>query len=164
MIQKERCWWFGCWLSAGHHLVDYRGRSARGECPFYGLDHLLDGGYAPRIVTRGRRMPVATHDDGLCFQNMGREGTEEPREIHYASEECPQGQFLFHRARGCTLISWWDRTQGDTRGACNSTFIAEGYHTVDEILAAFPEVFPQQAKRLADAGVRLVCVNKGGVQ
>jgi hypothetical protein len=165
-IDPDRCWWFGCWLEAGHHLVGRGGTwDMRRACPLFCDEHLLDGGYAPRQITSWHRLGVlrseiAFHPDGLCFQAMGRT-REERQAIHYASDELPQGKFLFHVSRGCSLIAWWDRTQGDERSACNSTFIAEGAHTAADLLAAFPQIFPLQAKRLADAGVALVCVNLG---
>jgi hypothetical protein len=61
---------------------------------------------------------------------------------------------------GYTAISWWDRNQGDTRGACNSTVLLEGTHTADEMVAALREHFPHVAANLAKAGIELVEVKK----
>jgi hypothetical protein len=154
------CWWFGCWLTAGHYLVGRDGTwaSAR-HSPFYRRDGQLDGGYAPRRWQKLRPPPVPTLANGIVFAMMGGENAEARRTLTYGSEELPQGCFLRHEALGTTLIAWWDRTQGDERGACNSTFIVEGSHHVDDMLRWFPEAFPQQAKRLTDAGVVLTHVN-----
>lgn len=161
MSQIPRCWWFGCWLQAGHHLVGRDGRweSAK-DCPFYRTDGQLDGNYAPRRWMKTRLPPMPIHADGIVFARMS-DDADIRRTITYNSEELAQGYFLRHEVLGCTLISWWDRTQGDLRGACNSTFIVGGFHHVDDMLRWFPEAFPKQAQRLADAGVRLVCVNTG---
>jgi hypothetical protein len=73
------------------------------------------------------------------------------------SGECPQGQFLLHHGvHGYTLIQWWDRCQGDTRGACNSSILLEGDHTSEEMLAALREHFPHVLANLERAGVALV--------
>jgi hypothetical protein len=65
-------------------------------------------------------------------------------DITYASDECPQGYYLIHHINGFTFMSWWDRNQGDERGACNSTFILEGTHDAvkmfDELVVHFPHV------------------------
>lgn len=105
-------------------------------------------------------MPVPVHDDGIVFSMLGK-SREDRQRITYNSDELPQGRFLRHEVNDCTLISWWDRTQGDTRGACNSTFIVAGAHHVNEMLHWLPEALPLQIKRLADARISLVCVNQG---
>lgn len=84
----------------------------------------------------------------------------------YRSEELPQGCFLYHRIRSSSgrvysMISWWDRTQGDERGACNSTFIVPGTHDAEQLLVWLPVAFPLQVQRLTAAGVRLVQVFEG---
>lgn len=67
------------------------------------------------------------------------------------------GQSLLHHLdTGFTAIQWWDRCQGDTRGACNSTVLLEGKHTAEEMLAALREHFPHVLANLEKAGVKLV--------
>jgi len=73
--------------------------------------------------------------------------------IGYRAQECPQGQFLLHVLdNGFTAIQWWDRCQGDTRGACNSTVLLEGQHTAEEVLAAAREHFPHVLENLERGG------------
>jgi hypothetical protein len=148
-------------MQPGHHLVGRDGRweSAK-DCPFYRDDGQLDGGYAPRRWTKYRPPSWIALEGGVVFTMMaGRDNPEARHQLQYGSEELEQGCFLRHEVLGCTLISWWDRTQGDLRGACNSTFIVEGSHGVSDMLRWFPEAFPRQARCLADAGVALVNVS-----
>jgi len=77
-------------------------------------------------------------------------------------DECPQGQFLRHQLLGYTLIQWWDRCQGDKRGACNSTVLLEGEHTTEEMLAALALHFQHVLENLKRAGVELVEVFVNG--
>jgi hypothetical protein len=77
------------------------------------------------------------------------------------SEEYQQGQFLRHELLGFTALQWFDRCQGDIRGACNSTILLEGVHTSEEMLAALAEHFPHVLENLKRAGVELVEVEAG---
>lgn len=86
---------------------------------------------------------------------MQEQNPEERRRLRDYGAECPQGAFLIHRYRGHTLMAWWDRNQGDTRGACNSVFIVEGGHTAGTMLALWPQCFPLQAANLDRAGMQL---------
>lgn len=154
---SEHAVFFGYRRSAGHELFLPDGRStweadktlARLE---YGPNgRHVDGSYAPR---RGTRSPVRGIE--VCWAGQGAT-KEAHNEIAYASEEHEQGKFLRHvNHHGYTLISWWDRTQGDGRGACNSNFYLLGEHASDVMLKAFRAHFPRLAAKLADAGVELV--------
>lgn len=151
---SSRCFFFGCWNAAGHYL-------------FY-----PDGGHAYGPTVRGVEEPGGIHLDGTLAPRrwvsdyygdvnepvwQAKGVTKEERDtIHYRSGEYPQGQFLLHvLPNGFTAIQWWDRCQGDSRGACNSTVLLEGVRTVEEMLAALKEHFPHVLKNLADAGVTL---------
>jgi len=146
-----RCFYFGCWNKPGHFLAGpdgcWPGREfARLE--YYGEDRAmhLDGTLAPRRM-RGT--------DELCWRGMG------DGRIEYRSDECPEGQFLLHVLdTGYTAIQWWDRRQGDRRGACNSTILLEGQHTAEEMLVALQEHFPHVLANLTKAGVALVEVKR----
>ncbi len=139
------CPYFGCWNTPGHHLVGPGGRSSglpNGEA--YALN-ALDGGFAPKRKDNG---PIVWGD------------TNDARDWdRYKATECPQGQFLRHRHGKWTLIQWWDRCQGDTRGACNSTILLEGEHTTEEMLAALTEHFPHVLANLVKHGVELIEVH-----
>ncbi len=167
---EPRAWWHGCWLEPGHYLFDRRGNSGRRiveACPL-GRDSMdapwLDGGLAPRRVRPGARSPVDPLPGGIVCTRMGgeRNGDRDVRaQIERCSDEGAQGEFLLHAINGCTIAAWWDRTQGDTRGACNSCLIVENEvgrgscWSANEMLELFPRLFPVQAERLAMAGVTL---------
>ena len=142
----NRCLFFGCWNHAGHYLW------APGAHRFWddaisrpGGGAHLDGSFAPKRDQRTGQIACGAtsndRDDYHRWRNF---------------EECPQGQFLKHTVGGFTLIQWWDRNQGDGRGACNSTILLEGEHTSEEVLAAGKLHFPHVFENLERAGVALV--------
>lgn len=146
-----KAYFFGCWNDSGHYLFAPNKVSVfgvEGTRIEYGSAQIhLDSNWAPR---RNR------YDGTLCWQAQGVTH-EERQKIHYRSDECPQGQFLRHERDGYTLISWWDRTQGDTRGNCNSTFLLEGtLHDSATMLVELERLFPHIVANLKRAGVELV--------
>ena len=158
-----RCFYLGCWNEPGHYLY------ASAEMPLTGTyeerhrfeyhgDHIhVDGTLAPKKAREGTRTWFV-HKDALVWEGMRLPG-EARGQIHYDSYECPQGQYLLHFLNtGFTAIQWWDRTQGDTRGACNSTVMLEGRHTAEEMVAALKEHFPHVYANLEKAGIELVDV------
>jgi hypothetical protein len=107
----------------------------------------LDGTLAPRKMHRTGE---------LCWAGMGSSVTKRQR-ISYDSDEYKQGLFLRHElSTGFTAIQWWDRCQGDSRGACNSTILLEGKRPTAEMLAALETHFPHVLANLTRAGVVLV--------
>lgn len=139
-----RALFFGCWHRPGHYLVGPGGRnSGLSNEEAYRLSRELDGGFAPKLTKGGN---ITFGDTSSSSRDWDR----------YNAAECPQGQFLRHQHMGYTLIAWWDRTQGDRRGACNSTFLLEGEHTSEVMVAAFGEHFPEQLARIVRGGVQLV--------
>ena len=141
--------YFGCWNQPGHYFHAPGGHSSRAgdRLQYYG-DHIhLDGTLTPRIL-RG------------VISWQGKDATKELRtRFGYDSEECPQGQYLVHHlTNGYTAVQWWDRNQGDKRGACNSTILLEGEHSAEAVLAAGREHFPHVFENLDRAGVKLVDV------
>lgn len=154
MSASPRVFYFGCWKQPGHYLFAPGGASVRhplcDRIELYGGERIhLDGSLAPR-----RLRPY--FGGGMTFSGSGK--TRELRDrIGYNSEEFPQGQFMRHVLdNGFTAIQWWDRQQGDSRGACNSTILMEGEHTTEEMLAAAREHFPHVLERLEKAGIPLV--------
>lgn len=142
----DRCFFFGCWNEAGHYLWAPRAGNGPRDLEYYGNRVHLDGTLAPR---RDRRTGE------LCWSGNGIT-VDERRRIEFSSDEYPQGQFLRHElSNGFTAIQWWDRCQGDRRGACNSTILLEGKRTSDEMLAALKEHFPHVLANLEKAGVQL---------
>lgn len=143
----DRCLYFGCWNTAGHYLVSPGGgRSGLGNDHAYALSRALDGQLAPMLDREGR----------VTFEAAPGLSERERSLRSLKLREAPQGQFLRHDLLGFSLIQWWDRNQGDGRGACNSTILLEGTHTSDEVLAAGRAHFPHVFERLAAAGVELV--------
>lgn len=151
ITEQTRSWWHGCWLDSGHHLFTRNGKSAHDVFPFD--QDRLDGGYAPRKVDSTYKIDYSQRFDNIEQRESHR------RRLEYQSEELPQGQFLRHVIEGFTVITWWDRTQGDTRSGCNSCYIVEGDHTSEQMLKWFPKHFPKQAAQLEKAGVKLVEVH-----
>lgn len=146
------CYFYGCWNGPGHFFWMPGGRYVSGAAQgleYFGSDHAhIDGGMAPR-----------SRDGAIVWRGQGSTLSDR-QHIEYRSAECPQGQFLLHHlGNGHTAIQWWDRTQGDTRGGCNSTVLLEGEHTADEMLAALREHFPHVLANLTKAGVELVQVH-----
>lgn len=146
------CFYFGCWGCPGHYLHIPGGRDyARDEscCVYYGQpgnQRHLDGSLAPRRMR-----------DGSVIWSGSGDTEERRRRLRYDSEELDEGQFLRHELdNGFTAIQWWDRHQGDGRGACNSTILLRGSHTSEEMLAALAQHFPQVLARLTAAGIALV--------
>ena len=146
------CFFFGCWNDSGHYLFAPGGqlvRYAEGESiVYYASGTHIDGALAPR------KLAAYWVRDGrdLCWAGQGKVPGGHV-EITYHSAEYPQGQFLLHRLdNGFSAIQWWDRCQGDTRGACNSTILLEGVRTSDEVLAALHEHFPHVVENLARGG------------
>ena len=149
----DRCFYFGCWNEPGHWLYIPGGRkwySPERELEYcHGADgerlH-IDASLAPRMHGNGAIWWVAKAKDKWHRDVEGMN-----------SRECPQGQFLLHYlTNGFTAIQWWDRCQGDKRGACNSTILREGEHTSAGMLAALAESFPHVLDNLKRAGVELV--------
>lgn len=171
----DRCLYFGCWNQAGHFLYLPGGRG-----PWHTPERALcalDRVPVRHIIEPGQRSPFTSewvHMDGtLAPQRYPRLDSgiscyvaHPDRQHLYGGTELPQGQFLRHvfdypTLDRWTLISWWDRNQGDGRGACNSTILFEGDHTSEEVLAAGRQHFPHVFENLDRAGIALVEVHIG---
>ncbi len=136
--------YFGVWKEAGHFLFGPGGRRPdidRNEN--WRLSQALDGSFAPKITRSGSIVFGETRNDPKAWDRR-------------SAEECPQGQFLRHRHGSWSLLQWWDRCQGDERGACNSTVLLEGDRTTAELLEALRTHFPEVVANLAREGVELV--------
>lgn len=58
-----------------------------------------------------------------------------------------QGKTFLSIINGWTIVSMWDRS-GDHRGASNSSFLAEGIMTREELMALARQVFPDIVERI----------------
>jgi hypothetical protein len=147
---------FGCWNGLGHFWRKPGGAmlstAEERVLPFH---RWIDTGWAPRRFKPGRFGRQRLVSDPSCCFAMECERDDDRRDIMYDTEEHEQGRFLLHVRNGWTLISWWDRKQGDTRGACNSSFVLQGEHTEAEMVAGLREHFPHVVENLARAGVAL---------
>ena len=173
----SRCFFFGCWNKSGHFLFGADGHSPSSDVRA-GIELFadmsaderwhLDGALAPRTHQRTGKITCNWHmavtRRRRDARDDRREGGGAPAPISPAplwgpahSDECRQGMFLRHvLPNGFTAIQWWDRNQGDSRGACNSTVLLEGTHTTEEMLAALGQHFPHVLENLRKAGVELV--------
>ncbi len=148
----NRCFYFGCWNEAGHYLFAPGGghvpHKEEQKIVYYG-DHMhLDASLAPRRL----RADWVRDGNGLCWSGQGKVPGSH-LSIEYCSGEYPQGRFLLHHLdNGFTAIQWWDRCQGDTRGACNSTVLLEGVHTSEEMRTALRGSFPHVLENLKRGG------------
>lgn len=152
-MSDPRCFYFGCWGEPGHYLFPKERFRVRDAIEWYGPPgkrRHIDGTLAPRLARDGQ----------ITWEGRS---TREERSTYgrNPSAECPQGHFLVHHLdNGFTAMQWWDRSQGDTRGGCNSTILLEGEHTADEMLAALHEHFPRVAANLKAAEIELVEVRR----
>ena len=120
--------YFGPWDSPGHYLFDESGRTVYGE--------------------RERLLPW-----GHCGQEIGIDGVLQPgcfknnrdRWSHRGAEE--QGEAVLHHKDGWTALSFWDRSV-DKRGACNSTYFAQGTFSFDDMVAMAKERFAVRWNRM----------------
>lgn len=148
-----KAFFFGCWNEAGHYLFHPGGSSAYKEedkITVLANGAHIDGSLAPRK----HRYLEKDGKEKILF--VGQVATHEARRrAEYDSSECKQGEFLIHHFGSYTYMSWWDRNQGDKRGACNSTFILEGEHSADVMLAELAKNFPHVVDNLRKAKVAL---------
>lgn len=145
--------YFGCWNVAGHYMFGPFGSAEsyyHPACRYGGEQSIhIDSTLAPRKCPRTGRTTF-----------VGMAPTKEARDrISYRDAEFPQGKFLLHHLdNGYTAIQWWDRNQGDTRGACNSTVLLHGKHDAAAMLEALRANFPTVLANLERAGVKLEAV------
>jgi hypothetical protein len=126
-----KIFYFGCVEQAGHYLWVPGPRSAYRESTPWGANapwgaNGIDGMLAPHENPRCGYLTKGYGCD--CSQ---REGVAA---IHYKD--------------GWTAISFWDRSV-DTRPGCNSTFLADGNYTFEEMLAHAQNYFPSVMERFA---------------
>jgi len=123
-----KMFYFGPWDGAGHFLHDECGLTVygenRGTLPW---GDEADGGLQPHFENCRRRRSQYTQ---YCDCGNG-----------------PEGVANLHHKNGWTALSFWDRSV-DTRGACNSTYFAEGTFTFDEMVAMASERFAHRWNKM----------------
>lgn len=145
MTTNDEFLYFGVWNQPGHYMHLPGGRTRHYHPAEHHASYHIDGSLAPRETTPGT----------ITFVSAAR-GTVERQRIQYCSEELPQGAFLLHKLdNGYTAIQWWDRSQGDRRGASNSTFLWRGDHSAEEMVAALAVQFPSVMRNLQSAAIEL---------
>lgn len=141
-------YFFGCWNGAGHFLYLPGGVRASSYDPVcrYGPTKIhIDGMLAPRKLKDGTVVWVGMREDRHDRDWLERN-----------SREYPQGHFLRHELdTGYSIIQWWDRCQGDTRGACNSSIIAKGRRSSLELVELATQHFPHVLENLQRHKVKL---------
>lgn len=122
-MAKPLMYYFGCWSKPGHIMVG-------------------EGGF-PVLTHERRFVPWNGMIDGIlqpgCFFEYGAwrsTGTQ------------PEGEALLHQKEGWTAISFWDRTI-DIRFGSNSTYLAEGTFTFDEMVQMAKARFTERWNRMA---------------
>ena len=126
---KPKMFYFGPWDQAGHYLFSEKGRSVyheeeRGTLPWHEM------GYGGKPTIDGNLQPRGPKP------SWHREGPE-----------LPQGVAALHHLNGWTALSFWDRSV-DTRGACNSTYFAEGTFTFEEMVEMSKTRFSERWNRM----------------
>lgn len=108
-----KMYYFGPWDKAGHYVFDERGRH----------------------VPHTEECQIPWGHEG---QNVGIDGVLQPGCVAGKSQytrSCPEveGEALLHHKDGWTALSFWDRSV-DRRPACNSTYMAQGIFTFEQMV------------------------------
>lgn len=122
-----RVFYFGCVREPGHHMWK---PTSDGTGPHWKDYDFLD------------KNPWGYEIDGGLCPGGERHNGRRP----YTGIPEVQGQALIHHKDGWTALSFWDRSV-DKRGACNSTFLAEGDFTFEQMSAIAVKYFPEVTKR-----------------
>jgi hypothetical protein len=99
--------------------------------------HYMHAAKAPRSLEERR----AEHD--VLYSNPW--GTEVDSGLCPSGPEI-EGRALLHHKDGWTALSFWDRSV-DSRGKCNSNFLAKGTFDFEKMLELARENFPHVMKR-----------------
>ena len=113
-----KIYYFGCIERAGHFLWEPPDRSAHRDAttPWGSCP---DGSLAP-------------HENPRC---------EFVKNFYGCRCSQAEGIAALHYKDGWTALSFWDRSV-DTRGGCNSNFLAEGAFTFEEMVELAKQYFP----------------------
>ena len=121
----------------------------------------IDGGYAPREWRGDRIVHRNLVANPACCYVTEAKTPDDRRRILWDTNEMAQGMFLVHHKRVLptdevwSLMSWWDRSQGDTRPACCSNIAARGQLTCDELFDLLRTHFGHIIQNIANAGIVL---------
>jgi hypothetical protein len=118
-VNQSEMFYFGPLYESGHYMYRENGQTVysedRKDIPWQGWD--IDGKLQPG-----------------CFVDRGRWDHRGPEN---------EGEALLHHKDGWTALSFWDRTI-DTRYGCNSTYIAEGILTFEQMVELAKARFPKR--------------------
>lgn len=87
-----------------------------------------------------RRRPGQVRWDATPFGNKLDGGLI--TDDYYGVDSTPTGEIHEHHKDGWTAVSFWDRSGGDRRPGCNSTFLVNAEMSGDELLALAKEQWP----------------------
>ena len=150
---------FGCWNGAGHFWWQPGGERvvSRNEP----IIRRIDGGYAPRRWRSDLHLRRHLVKNPACCFIVEQIDEQNQRHIEYDTVEYEQGAFAIHplligpNFEPATLMSWWDRTQGDTRPGCNSNLLVSGVHNAADMHIELLGGFPRVQSNLTRAGIIL---------
>lgn len=115
MSVERRCYYFGCWGDVGHYLWDGDQRP-------------------PRMLRPAAVLPAALHQLDAPYPPHA--------ELKYVPPELQvQGLGRLSHVDGWTVLAFWDRSV-DRRPGSHSTFVAEGAHGYDAMVALCRARFP----------------------
>ena len=128
---EPRMFYFGPWDQAGHYLHGENGRSIR-----QGPE--IRGSFPWNEWSSEEGIGIDCQLQLGCFKQDG----------HWRHGAEPEGKALIHHKDGWTALSFWDRSI-DTRGACNSTYFAEGTFIFEEMVAMAKARFAERWNKMS---------------
>lgn len=122
--QSIEVYYFGCIEQPGHYFFDEHGSRRYSD-----VSEIVGGNIWPHI------------DGGFCPGMVpGAHGSRRTRpEI--------EGEAALHYVDGWTILAFWDRSV-DTRGACNSNFVARGKFDFHQMVSIAEHKFPKVIERV----------------
>jgi len=130
--------YFGPWDRLGHYFFDERGCTA----------HV----YSQRgkeVMAREKSLPWTPGEIDGGLQPHYPDCKRRERNIGYCGcTSSEEGVAMLHHKAGWTALSFWDRSV-DTRGACNSTYFAEGTFTFEQMVEMAKTRFSYRWSRMA---------------
>jgi hypothetical protein len=128
MSEKPRMLYFGPWERSGHFWFNEDGRT-------YGVDEIAaESPWNPDDAENG----IDCQLQPGCYRDKYN---------HWKHDKETEGAALLHHKAGWTALSFWDRTV-DRRGGCNSTYIAEGIFTFEQMVEMAKTRFAKRWNRM----------------
>lgn len=123
-LLNVECYYFGYVKGCGHTFCLPRNSGYNGSP--YDLE---------RVV--GAALARGGLDGKLCWNSPRGERDQ------YARRDENEGRAFRTSHGGWTAVAFWDRSQGDPRGACNTAFLARGDLTFSQVIRAAKHAWPE---------------------